>query len=53
VLTAEAEIFTRDGRLVTEYHQLGAKDFYWMEVEWGGPGLIHDEEAVAFYTPEG
>jgi hypothetical protein len=21
-----------------------------MEVEWGGPGLTHDEEAQAFYT---
>jgi hypothetical protein len=24
-----------------------------MEVGFGGPGLIHDEEAEAFYTPEG
>jgi hypothetical protein len=52
-ITVEGEIYTRDGRPVTEYHQLGAEDFYWMEVEWGGPGLIHDEEAEAFYAPEG
>jgi hypothetical protein len=53
VITAEGGIYTRDGRPVTEYHQLGAEEFYWMEVEWGGPGFIHDEEAEAFYTPEG
>jgi hypothetical protein len=53
VITAEGEIYTRDGRPVTEYHQLGAEEFYWMEVEWGSPGLIHDEEAETFYIPEG
>jgi hypothetical protein len=26
---------------------------YWMEVGWGGPGLIHDEKAQAFYIPGG
>ncbi len=24
-----------------------------LEVEWGGPGLIHDEKAEAFFTPDG
>jgi hypothetical protein len=24
-----------------------------MELGWGGPGLVHDPEAEAFYTPEG
>jgi hypothetical protein len=24
-----------------------------MEVGWGGPGLIHDEKAQAFYIPGG
>jgi hypothetical protein len=42
-----------DGKLVTDWHQTGAEQFYWMEVGWGGPGLIHDKEAEAFYTPDG
>jgi hypothetical protein len=42
-----------DGKPVTDWHQTGAEQFYWMEVGFGGPGLIHDEEAEAFYTPEG
>jgi len=44
---------TYDGRPVTLSRQILAEEFYWMEVEWGGPGLIHDEEAQAFYTPGG
>jgi hypothetical protein len=24
-----------------------------MEVEWGGPGLVHDEDLEAFFTPNG
>jgi hypothetical protein len=27
--------------------------FYWIEVEWGGSGLTHNEEAEAFYSAEG
>jgi hypothetical protein len=42
-----------DGKPVTDWHQSGAEQFYWMEVEWGSPGLVHDAEAEAFYTPEG
>ncbi len=42
-----------DGKPVTTWHQTGAEQFYWMEVGWGGPGLIHDEETEAFYTPDG
>jgi hypothetical protein len=38
---------TRDGRPVTEPRQTLAERFYWMEVGWGGPGLVHDEEAEA------
>jgi hypothetical protein len=41
-----------DGKPVTDYHQTLAEQFYWMEVGWGSPGLVHDEEAQAFYTPE-
>jgi hypothetical protein len=43
----------RDGRPVTDPRQTLAEHFYWMEVEWGHPGLVHDEEAQAFYTPDG
>jgi hypothetical protein len=52
-ITEGGEIFTRDGRPVTEYHQTLAEEFYWLTVEWGGLGFIHDEEAEAFYTEEG
>jgi hypothetical protein len=44
---------TYDGKPVTDSRQTLAEQFYWMEVEWGGPGLVHDEEAQAFYTPSG
>jgi hypothetical protein len=44
---------THDGRPVTDPRQILAEAFYWMEVEWGGPGLVHDEEAQMFYTPSG
>jgi hypothetical protein len=53
VLVEEGQIYTRDGHPVTECHQTLAEEFYWMEVERGGPGLVHDEEAEEFYTPEG
>jgi hypothetical protein len=45
---------SRDGRPVTDSHQTLAEEFYWIEVGWGpSPGLVHDEEAQAFYTPSG
>jgi hypothetical protein len=53
VITEAGEIFTRDGRPVTEYHHTLAEEFYWQTVEWGGLGFIHDEEAEAFYTEDG
>lgn len=53
VITDDGEIFTRDGRPVTGYHQTLAEEFYWMTIEWGGLGFVHDEEAEAFYTEEG
>jgi hypothetical protein len=53
-ITEAGEVFcTRDGKPVTTYHQTLAEPWYWQEVEWGGPGLVHDEEAEAFYTREG
>ncbi len=45
---------TYDGKHVIDSRQTLAEHFYWMEVGWGpSGGLIHDEEAQAFYTPEG
>ncbi len=46
---------THDGRPVTNPRQILAEDFYWMETGWGcpSPGLVHDEEAQAFYTQSG
>jgi hypothetical protein len=52
-ITDDGTVYTFDGRLVDDFHQSGAEHFYWMEVEWGGPGLVHDAEAQAFFTPEG
>jgi hypothetical protein len=43
----------RDGRPVTTYRQTLAEVWYWEEVEDGAPGLVHDEEAQAFYTQSG
>jgi hypothetical protein len=50
----DGDVFcTHDGRPVTDSRQILAEHFYWMEVEWGGPGLVHDEEFKAFFTPNG
>ena len=43
----------RDGKPVTDSRQILAEQFYWMEVGWGGPELVHDEEAQAFYSKSG
>ncbi|MDP9475637.1 MAG: hypothetical protein M3R38_08105 [Actinomycetota bacterium] len=43
----------RDGRPVTDTRQTLAEEFYWMEVGFGGAGLVHDEEAQAFYSKSG
>lgn len=54
-ITDNGDVFcTHDGRPVTELRQTLAEDWYWQELEWGCPlRLVHDEEAEAFYTPEG
>ncbi len=44
---------SRDGKLITTFAQTFAEEWYWQTVEWGGLGLVHDEEAEAFYTLEG
>ncbi len=43
----------RDGRPVTDSHQIIAERFYWMEVGFGGCDLVHDEEQRAFYSKGG
>ncbi len=54
VVDGEGHVFSiRDGKPITEYTQTLAEEWYWQEVEWGGEGLVHDEEAEAFYTPSG
>jgi hypothetical protein len=54
-ITEAGEVFcTRDGKPVTTYPQTLAEVWYWRELlEWGTPGLIHDEESEAFFTPDG
>ena len=53
-ITEEGDVLcARDGRPVTHTQQTLAEKFYLMELGWGGPGLVHDPEAEAFYTPEG
>jgi hypothetical protein len=37
----------------TPKRQTLAEPWYWQEVEWDGPGLVHDEEREAFLTREG
>jgi len=51
-IDADGDVFcTHDGKPVTDSRQILAEEFYLMEVEWGGPGLIHDEEAEEFRIP--
>jgi len=53
-ITEAGDVFcARDGRPVTDTHQTLAEKFYWMEVGFGGEGLVHDEETQEFFTPEG
>ncbi len=42
---------THDGRLVETWEQTLAEDWYRRQLAWSTRG--HDEEAEAFYTPEG
>ncbi len=53
-ITEEGDVLcAHDGRPVTDPHQTLAEKFYWMEVGFGGEGLVHDEETQEFFTPEG
>ncbi len=61
VVDEEGKVFSsRDGKPITEPHQTLAEEWYWQELEWhreaAGEGIevfVHDEEAQAFYTPDG
>ncbi len=55
VIDEEGSVFSsRDGKPITELRQTLAEEWYWKEAEeWGGEGLVHDEEAQAFYTRSG
>ncbi len=53
-IDVDGDVFcTYDGKPVTDGRQILAEHFYFMELGWGGPGLIHDEEAQAFYSLSG
>lgn len=53
-ITEEGDVLcAHDGRPVTDPQQTLCERFYWLEVGWGGRGLVHDEEGEQFYTPEG
>ena len=53
-IAPDGKVFcSRDGLPVTTYQQTLAEQWYWEEVEDGGAGLIHDEEAEAFHGPSG
>ncbi len=54
VIDEDGDVFSsRDGKPITESRQTLAEEWYWQEVEWGAPDLVHDEEGQAFYTPDG
>ena len=55
VIDEEGNVFSsRDGKPITEPRQTLAEEWYWQEVEeGGGEGLVHDEEAQAFYARTG
>ncbi|MDP9481575.1 MAG: hypothetical protein M3R38_38920 [Actinomycetota bacterium] len=55
VIDEEGRVFSsRDGKPITDPRQTLAEEWYWEEVEvWGGEGLVHDEEAQAFYARTG
>ena len=54
VILSGSEVFSaRDGRPITTLHQVSTESLYWREVEGGGTGLIHDNKAEEFWTPEG
>ena len=54
VIDEGGDVFSsRDGKPITDPRQTLAEEWYWEEVEGGGEGLVHDEEAQAFYARSG
>ena len=53
VVNDDSVFCASDGKPVTDDRQILAEKSYWMEVGWAGPGLVHNQEEEAFYTPEG
>ncbi len=55
VIDEAGDVFSsRDGKPITDTRQTLAEEWYWEEVEeWGGEGLVYDEEAQAFYARTG
>lgn len=55
VIDESGDVFaSRDGKPITDTCQVLGEPWYWREAEeWGAPGLVHDEQAEAFYTPTG
>ncbi len=53
-ISEAGEVFSaRDGKPITHYPQTLGEVWYWKDVEERHLHLIHDEEAQAFYTPDG
>lgn len=54
VIDEGGDVFaSRDGKPITDGRQTLAEPWYWEEVEGGGEGLVHDEEAETFYSRTG
>jgi hypothetical protein len=53
ILAGQETYVSRDGRPVTSTLQVSAEGLYQKELERGGPGLVHDPEAEAFYAKSG
>jgi hypothetical protein len=51
-IAENGEVYTRDGRLVDDWHKAHRGVLLEQQAEWGGQ-LLHDEETEASYTPEG
>jgi len=60
-ITAEGDVLcANDGKPVTTWHQTGAEQFYWMEMEWSALHLVRGcepyftlDETGTFVSPDG
>lgn len=54
VIDEAGDVFaSRDGKPISDPRQTLAEEWYWEEVEGGGEGLVHDEDAETFYSRSG